>query len=209
MRPFPSPSSSSSIHLFISIFMILIISSIISITSSEKPYQDANNTQFIRTSCNSTNYPRLCFASLSKHAGFIQTSPVLLTGTALNVTLASAKATSAMMSTLSKSLHGRLKPREAAALRDCVEQLSDSVDELRKSIGEMSELRESNFELTMNDVQTWVSAALTDESTCSDGFEGASMNGNVKNTVRSRIVLVAQLTSNALAFISQLASSHA
>ncbi|XP_028784380.1 21 kDa protein-like, partial [Neltuma alba] len=181
--------------------------SIISISSStsEKPYQDAN-THFIRTSCNSTAYPRLCFASLSKHAGFIQTNRVLLTSAALNVTLASAKATSVMISTMSKS-YGIMKPREAAAMRDCLEELRDSVDELRKSIGKMSQLGDSNFEVTMNDVQTWVSAALTDESTCTDGFQG--VNGNLKNTVRSRIVQVAQLTSNALAFINQLASSHA
>ncbi|PNX69217.1 plant invertase/pectin methylesterase inhibitor protein, partial [Trifolium pratense] len=34
-----------------------------------------------------------------------------------------------MMSTLAKSQG--LKPREAAAMKDCVEVLSDSVDELR------------------------------------------------------------------------------
>ena len=112
-----------------------------------------------------------------------------------------------MMSAMSKS-YGGLKPREVAAMRDCVEELSDSVDELRKSIGEMSQLGVSNFGVTMSDVQTWVSAALTDDSTCTDGFEGIN-NGNLKSTVRSRIVHVAQLTSNALAFINQLASSHA
>ncbi|KAI9101487.1 hypothetical protein K1719_023969 [Acacia pycnantha] len=199
--------SSTNHILFISIF----ISSIFSISSSvQKPYQDAN-TQFIRTSCNSTTYPRLCFASLSKHAAFIQTDRVLLTGTALNVTLKAAKATSAIMSALSKSYGGGMKPREAAAMSDCLEELSDSMDELRKSIGEMSQLGgSSNFELTKNDVQTWVSAALTDESTCTDGFEGVHNNGTLKNTVRSRIVQVAHLTSNALAFINQLAaSSHA
>lgn len=94
-------------------------------------------------------------------------------------------------------------------MKDCVEELGDSVDELRRSIDEMSHLRESNFEMTMSDVQTWVSAALTDESTCTDGFqETAAAATNIKNTVRGQVVQVAQLTSNALALINQLANSH-
>jgi len=143
-----------------------------------------------------------------KHADLIQTNRVVLAGTALNVTLASAKQTSAMMSTLGK--RQGLKPREVAAMKDCVEELGDSVDELRRSISEMSNLRGSNFEMTMSDVETWVSAALTDESTCTDGFQETATTGatNVMSTVRGQVLQVAQLTSNALALINQLANSH-
>ncbi|XP_061341428.1 21 kDa protein-like [Gastrolobium bilobum] len=194
----------SSNHLITSLVIILVSSFT---THSSQVIE--GSTVFIRTSCSSTTYPRLCFSSLVKHAELIQTNRVLLTGTALNVTLVSAKSTSDMMSTLSKS-HG-LKPREVAAMKDCVEELSDSVDELRRSIYEMGHLRNSNFELTMSDVQTWVSAALTDESTCTDGFQDIAStddDGDIKSTVRGRIVQVAQLTSNALALINQLANSH-
>ncbi|XP_047172596.1 21 kDa protein-like [Vigna umbellata] len=196
-------------HLITSLFIILSSS----LTAahggrrlSERPYQEAS-TVFIRTSCSSTTYPTLCYSSLVKHADSIQTNRVVLAGTALNVTLASAKSTSAMMRTLGK--RQGLKPREVAAMKDCVEELGDSVDELRRSIDEMSHLRGSNFEMTMSDVQTWVSAALTDESTCTDGFqETATGATNIKSTVRGQVVHVAQLTSNALALINQLANSH-
>jgi len=92
--------------------------------------------------------------------------------------------------------------------KDCVEVLSDSADELRRSIDEMSRLRASNFELTISDVQTWVSAALTDQNTCTDGFQEINAMENVKTVVRGRIVQVAQLTSNALALINKLSTSH-
>lgn len=197
-------------HLIMTSLLIILASSFTthSTQPSERPYQE----EFIRTSCSSTTYPRLCFSSLVKHAELIQTNRVVLTGTALNVTLASAKATSAAMSTLSK--RSGLKPREVVAMKDCVEELSDAVDELRRSIVEMGHLRTWNFELTMSDVQTWVSAALTDESTCTDGFQHTAAratdnNGDIKTAVRGRIVQVAQLTSNALALINQLATSHA
>lgn len=96
-------------------------------------------------------------------------------------------------------------------MTDCVEELSDAVDELRKSIEEMGQMGRSrssstNFGLMVNDVQTWVSAALTDESTCTDGFQGNAMNGKMKVEVRGRIVNIAHLTSNALALINRFAS---
>ncbi|KAK4800210.1 hypothetical protein SAY86_025575 [Trapa natans] len=165
-----------------------------------------STTEFIKVSCSKTSYPTLCFNSLSRHASLIQTSPVLLAGAALNVTLDAALSTSTMMHKLSKT-HG-MTPREVGAMKDCVEELSDSVDELRKSIDEMGQLRRKppNLGLLLNDIQTWVSAALTDETTCSDGFAGKVMNGNVKIAVRSQIVTIAHLTSNALALVNKLAS---
>ncbi|XP_010550579.1 PREDICTED: 21 kDa protein [Tarenaya hassleriana] len=164
------------------------------------------NTEFIRSSCSVTTYPRLCFTSLSSHATFIQTSPKLMAHAALNVSLSSAKSTSAMMTRLSRS-HG-IKPLEASAVRDCVEELSNTVDELRSSVGEMDRLRGSNYEVYMSDIETWVSAALTDENTCTDGFEGSAMDGKVKVLVRERILAIARLTSNALALINHFASLH-
>ncbi|KAL7253839.1 hypothetical protein ACSBR1_008226 [Camellia fascicularis] len=66
----------------------------------------------------------------------------------------------------------------------------------------MSQLEGSNFELTMNDIQIWVSAALTDDNTCTD-----AMDSNVKSIVRGKIVNLAHLTSNTLALINSQASS--
>lgn len=54
----------------------------------------------------------------------------------------------------------------------------------------------------MGNVKTWVSAALTDEDTCMDGFE--ENVGKMKETIRGYIVNVAELTSNALALISNI-----
>lgn len=106
------------------------------------------------------------------------------------------------------SLSHGINPREVAAMKDCIEELSESVDELRNSITEMRKLKGSNFNLIVSNIQTWVSAALTDEDTCTDGFEGKRMNGNLKITVKGRIVNVSQLTSNALALINKFALIH-
>ncbi|CAN8264665.1 unnamed protein product [Cochlearia groenlandica] len=164
------------------------------------------NTEFVKSLCTCTTYQRLCLASLSTHASLIKTSPKIMAHAAINVTLASAKATSAMMVRFSSN--NRLKPREASAMRDCVEELGATLDELRDSIGEMGKLSGSNYEVYMSDIKTWVSAALTYENTCTDGFEREDMDGEVKVFVKRRILFIAQLTSNALALINHFASIH-
>ncbi|KAE8657360.1 21 kDa protein [Hibiscus syriacus] len=100
-----------------------------------------------------------------------------------------------------------LKPKEEAALHDCVEEISDSVDEFRRSISEMKDSQGISFAFRMSDVETWVSAALTDDDTCMDGFYENDMDGDVKATVKTAIEKVAQLTSISLAFVNQYAGS--
>ncbi|CAI0547277.1 unnamed protein product [Linum tenue] len=175
----------------------------------------ATNTEFIRTSCSATAYPQLCYSSLAVHATKIQTSAKLLATAALDVSLASARSTSAAMARLQQSQG--LSPRETAAMRDCLEELGDSVDLIRQSIDEMKPINKAqpngsfsaHFEMMISDVQTWVSAALTEESTCNDGFVGKSMAaGEMKTVVRGEIETIAHLTSNALALINAYATHH-
>ncbi|CAI0547278.1 unnamed protein product [Linum tenue] len=167
----------------------------------------ATNTEFIRTSCSATAYPQLCYSSLAVHATKIQTSAKLLATAALDVSLASARSTSAAMARLQQSQG--LSPRETAAMRDCLEELGDSVDLIRQSIDEMAAANKggaAGFGMMISDVQTWVSAALTDESTCTDGKSMAA--GEMKTVVRGEIETIAHLTSNALALINAYATHH-
>ncbi|TXG70722.1 hypothetical protein EZV62_005657 [Acer yangbiense] len=188
---------------FLRLFLIVLTINMVIISSSAtRPIAASKtSTDFIKNSCSCTTYPTLCFSSLANQASLIQTSPKLLAHAALNVTLSTAKTTSAMMVQLSKS--SGMKKREVGAMQDCLEELSDSVYELRRSIAEMGQIDSSNYKLTMSDIQTWVSAALTDETTCSDDFDGKTKNGKV---VRERILNVSHLTSNALALINRYAS---
>ncbi|KAK6936328.1 Pectinesterase inhibitor domain [Dillenia turbinata] len=163
--------------------MLLILIVFISHTKLGLAARNIEKTslEFIKTSCGSTSYPQLCVSSLSTHASAIQNSPKLLTNTALSVTLDNAKATSTFMETLLHS-HG-LTRRQIGAMKDCIEEMRASVDQLRSSLQEMNQFKGSDFGLMINDVQTWVSAALTDEDTCTDA--GNAMNGNLKNKART------------------------
>ncbi|KAI3778104.1 hypothetical protein L2E82_07131 [Cichorium intybus] len=175
---------------------LLFTSSITLISALEK-----TNIEFIRTSCSLTTYPTLCFNSLSTQAGAIQTSPKLLAQTALSVTLDTTRTTSSAMVKLSQA-HG-MTPREVVAMKDCIELLSDSVYELKRSLEEMSRPGSKDLRLVTSDVQTWVSAAMTNEDTCSEGFVN---DPKMKSVVRGKIVNVSHLTSNALALVNSYAS---
>ncbi|KAE8657361.1 hypothetical protein F3Y22_tig00116996pilonHSYRG00564 [Hibiscus syriacus] len=165
------------------------------------------STQFIRTSCRTTLHPNLCFTTFARYATRVRGSSRSLATTALSLAFNTTHFTTKSIISLSKR-HG-LKRREAAALRDCVEQLGDSVNELKYSITKLSPATAGSrdFRRQMSDIQTWVSAALTNEDTCMDGLSGKSINRNLKTGVRRRVVKVAHLTSFALAFVNRYAAA--
>ncbi|KAM0042892.1 putative pectinesterase [Helianthus debilis subsp. tardiflorus] len=178
------------------VLILLVISSNNLISALNK-----TNVEFIKASCGMTAYPTLCFNSLSTRAGAIQASPKLLAQTALSVTLHMTRTTSSSMVKLSQ-VHGMTR-REVAAMKDCIELLNDSVYNLKQSLEEMSRPGSKDSELVMSDIQTWVSSALTDEDTCTEGFMD---DPKMKRVVRGKIVNVAHLTSNALALVNSYAS---
>ncbi|KAL5748539.1 hypothetical protein ACOSP7_025579 [Xanthoceras sorbifolium] len=162
------------------------------------------NKEYIKASCNVTTYRRLCYKSLARRASEIKADPKLLAHSALNTTLSAAEYTSRMMRDMSK-IHS-LKPKEAAAVLDCITDIHDSVEELQKSMRELDDAnKDSDLVLQMSDILTWVNAALEDEDTCLDAFAGKALNGMVKSRVRRRIKKLAHLTSNALALINSYA----
>lgn len=168
----------------------------------------ASPTNFIKSSCSTTQYPALCVDSLSVYASTIQQDPHQLVQTALSLSLNKTESTKAFVTKCNK-FRG-LKPREYAALKDCAEEISDSVDRLSKSLKELKlcKTKGEDFTWHISNVETWVSSALTDESTCGDGFAGKVLNGKIKDSIRARMVNVAQVTSNALSLINQYAAKN-
>ncbi|KJU81240.1 hypothetical protein N619_00155, partial [Ectopseudomonas oleovorans] len=76
----------------------------------------------------------------------------------------------------------------------------DAVDQIRRSLKQMRHLGGSGESLRflLSNVQTYMSAALTNEDTCLEGFQDLA-SGPVKTDVCGRVAPVRQLTSNALA----------
>lgn len=102
-----------------------------------------------------------------------------------------------------------MSPRMAAAIRDCMELVRDSVGQLKQSMQAMVQLgTSSDFAFQLNSIQTWASAAITNDFTCTDGLDGEAMDGRVRNVVMRKVTTAEELTSNALAFVNRLAAIH-
>ena len=163
-------------------------------------------SDLVRTSCVHANYPNLCLRTLSTYSGPART-PRDLAKAAVNVSLARATRVSNFLSRTSGSAGGGGgSKQQRMALGDCVEQISDSVEELSKTLAELQHLRWETFRLQMSNAETWVSASLTNEDTCLDGFQG--VDGKLKTDVKRKITNVARVTSNALYMINRLDESR-
>ncbi|KAK1366664.1 PMEI domain-containing protein [Heracleum sosnowskyi] len=168
-----------------------------SATKVPKTYQT-----FIRTSCNTTTYPSLCYKSLLPYASSIKTDYIELCSTALSVTVKAAKNTSALVTDLAQQKG--LTHDEASAIKDCIENIEDTVDELQQTIKAMANLEGSDRKFQLSNARTWASAAITDEDTCMDGFSGRHVSSGVKNKVKKSILAVTKLNSNALSLINRI-----
>ncbi|WVZ12352.1 hypothetical protein V8G54_016882 [Vigna mungo] len=173
----------------------------------------SSDTDFIRESCNATLYPDLCFSSLSRYAAVVQRSPGGLARVAVAVALAKAHGAAAYLSHQTAAVidedSGAGGAGAAAAVNDCFANLEDAVDEIRGSLKQMRRLRPNedsgSVRFGVSNVLTWMSAALTDEETCTDGFEGVE-EGPVKTSVCDRVTRVKKFTSNALALVNGFAN---
>ncbi|CAL5430632.1 unnamed protein product [Camellia sinensis] len=175
--------------------------------SSDPPTNTNTNTDYIRTSCGETLYPDLCYTSLSCYANAVQQDPARLARVAIGVSLSKARHTVTYLSNVSRSADYGSEPRAASALHDCFSVFGDAVDQIHGSLKQMRLLGigGESVRFQMSNVQTWMSAALTNEETCTDGFEDVA-DGDVKTNVCDRVVKVKEVTSNALALVNSYAS---
>ncbi|XWS35670.1 hypothetical protein CRYUN_Cryun20dG0016500 [Craigia yunnanensis] len=164
---------------------------------------------FIEASCQTTRYPVLCIKCLSPYANSDIRNAQQLSQVALTVSLYRARYTRSYMLKVAKGLK-EIKAKEYPTVRDCLQQIDDSVNQLSQSIRELRRL-DPKAEITddifwhIDNVETWVSAALTDASSCVDEFPGHRMS-KMKANIKGKVLNVAQLTSNALALFHQYAA---
>nr|XP_010921671.1 pectinesterase inhibitor 10 [Elaeis guineensis] len=166
----------------------------------------ATNAHYLEAACNVTEHRALCMhslASFSHSAAWKQKNPCWWARAAVTVTLAEAKHLGRF---LAKVKHGgRMRGGRAGALADCIECFGDAVEELHSSLGELRRLEKGTFECQMSNVETWVSAALTNQDGCLDGFGG--YKGKEVGEVKAKVLNATYFTSNALALVNNLASS--
>lgn len=171
--------------------------------TSQNPINQQSLNPIIKTACSSTLYPSLCFSTLSS-------SP----NTTLDRFLeASINRTIDLVSSSQYEItdffaRRVLNLQEKSAFNDCVElldqtqyELGQSMDEFRKSFGVSRPF--------YGDLKTLLSAAMTNENTCIDGFsELESRFHHQKQSLRiyleKKLKPIVQMISNMLAIIKHM-----
>ncbi|KAK4789045.1 hypothetical protein SAY86_020364 [Trapa natans] len=175
----------------------------------------ASSTGFIKKSCSTTTYPSLCYSALSPCARTVNSDPWKLCGCALKVSHSYAvKAKAAYASQANSS---SLTKAEKAAVKQCRENMGDSVDQLKQSVQAMSAIIQArssgsssaaaaaiDLDFQVSNVKTYASAAITDDSTCLDGLEEMRVRANLKMQIVKLETVVEKLTSNALSLVNKL-----
>lgn len=170
-------------------------------------HSDRDVAEFIKSSCNVTQYPQLCVSSLSPYVGSLKPRQSDLVKAAMNVSLLNARNVSVWADGL-KTRRSKMSERERAALEDCIQNFEDTADEIYQSLTEMQHLSQNAFNLQMNDLQTWMSAALTYEDSCLGGFQKGNAVGGIYAMLRVRVQKVCEFISIALALVNAYAASR-
>ncbi|XP_043716661.1 probable pectinesterase/pectinesterase inhibitor 61 [Telopea speciosissima] len=159
-------------------------------------------TQSISKACSKTRYPDLCVNSLVDFPGALNAGQRDLVHISVNMTL----------QRIGKALYDvsdignlQMDVLVRSAYQDCLELLEESVDQLSRSLMSVAPPAEGNGRGgpvgSTQDVMTWLSAALTNQDTCTEGFDDVS-GGYVKDQMSAKLKDLSELVSNCLAIFA-------
>lgn len=186
-------------HLFV--LLTLTLAAAASAASDVSFYPSAETAAAAH--CDGTLYPELCLSTLA-------TIPDLHKKALPEVISASCNRTetevTAMSSNCSSYFHRMsLTARDSVALSDCMELLDTTMDDLRATT---SDLRHPSERPTMEHVMTVLSAAITNQQTCLEGFS-YQKGGEVRRYMEPGIRHIAKMVSNSLAMAKKLPGASA
>ncbi|XP_045819192.1 probable pectinesterase/pectinesterase inhibitor 61 [Trifolium pratense] len=188
----------------ISATLITVIRSRASSNDQNSANHRAKPTQAISRTCSKTRYPSLCINSLLDFPGSTAASEQQLVHISFNMTHRHISKALFASSGLSYAVSNS---RVRAAYEDCLELMDESMDSIRMSMDSLTTMSstlsrddEPSNAAGSEDVMTWLSAALTNQDTCMEGFEDIS--GTVKDQMVNNLKDLSELVSNSLAIFS-------
>eukprot|EP01018_Ginkgo_biloba_P019767 Gb_28387 [translate_table: standard] len=161
----------------------------------------------INAVCEETLYPEVCVSSLSSYPGASRADTKKLLGIAVMVAVNEANKAFALASNiLAKQADDG---SQSTAVHDCVTLLDLTKDQLRSVLSDLTKFN-LKYSLTRGqqsgDVQTLLSASITNQDTCLDGL-AMNTNANDGNRVlQSTVQHVTELVSNSLAMVKTISS---
>lgn len=197
-------------YVVITISSVLLISMVVAVTvgvslnkndgDSEGKGEITASVKAVKDVCAPTDYRKTCEDTLIKN-GKNTTDPMELVKTAFSVTMKqitdAAKKSQTMME-LQKD------PRTRMALDQCKELMDYALGELSNSFEELGKFEFHLLDEALINLRIWLSAAISHEETCLEGFQGTQ--GNAGETMKKALKTAIELTHNGLAIISEMSN---
>ncbi|KAK4838400.1 hypothetical protein QYF36_013446 [Acer negundo] len=207
-----SHSTNKNKKLFLALIAtLLLVSAVIGIVvgvnsrkNSDKEISAASHV-ILKTSCGNTKYPDLCYSSIAAvpEAAKKVTSQKDVIELSLNLTTTTVEHNFFKIEKLLKTRD--LTKREKIALHDCLETIDETLDELHKAVDDLHEYpNKKTLTQHADDLKTLMSAAMTNQETCLDGFSHEEADKKVRKTLLSGQRHVEKMCSNVLAMIKNM-----
>lgn len=98
-----------------------------------------------------------------------------------------------------------LTPREKTALHDCLETIDETLDELHEVEDDLEQYpNKKSLSQHADDLKTLLSAAMTNQETCLDGFSHEEADKKVRKVLIGGQRMVEKMCSNVLAMIRNM-----
>ncbi|PKU61593.1 pectinesterase [Dendrobium catenatum] len=152
--------------------------------------------------CQSTLFPNLCLSTLLSIPNLSTTPLPSIISSAVNSTAATVISSSHNCSSILRRHH--LSPRQRLALSDCIELLDATLDDLHLAVSDLR--RSSSRRRCRADLSTFLSAAITNQFTCLDGFAFVPEQESIRPQIQRRMVKIYRHVSNALALSKKISS---
>ncbi|GMH02599.1 hypothetical protein Nepgr_004438 [Nepenthes gracilis] len=144
-----------------------------------------NHLQTARSTCQGTLHPDLCVSTLSKFPDFQKKSVADFISATVNLTINLVHSSASSCKSIRNHLHA-VPLIQRRAIDDCLELLSETVDELKSAVSDLSSVQKGSHS-RYSDIQTLLSGAMTNQDTCLDGFAQAS-NKTLRKIIQPGLV---------------------
>lgn len=159
----------------------------------------------LKAVCKATRYPDSCFSSISSLPESNTTDPELLFKLSLRVAIDELSKLSSVPSKLRANAEHDARLQKAIDV--CSSVIGDALDRLKDSISSLGTVTGRIVSsASVNDVETWLSAALTDQDTCLDALgelNSTAARGSLQE-IETAMRNSTEFASNSLAIVTKI-----
>ncbi|XP_051123936.1 putative pectinesterase/pectinesterase inhibitor 28 [Andrographis paniculata] len=166
----------------------------------EEPPDVAASRKAIITICDTTDYKETCVESL-RSAGTNSTDPRELIQFIFRAAIDYVRKVAGNSSVIRRL---ESDPRGKSALETCEELANHAAGDLDRALAKFNSFDVTKVDDILLDLKIWISAAVTNQETCLDGFD--DVPGDSGRRMREAMTTSMEMSSNALAMVEELST---